>query len=190
MRRRICWTQRRSWQRAIGGPSSSGDAVAVLSDEKQQQIAFAQCFTGKTGAEREKCVSDTALNLHRKDLCDYAGSRRDRCLVSLVPVTKDQTICLSLNDPSFKDDCYVELAGAYKDSSYCAQIADQTKLPECQDAAKPKNETAANNTNSTFNPDAFLNYYDTLGKNATENATGSASNSTNSTGNGTMNSTG
>jgi hypothetical protein len=156
----------------------SGDAVSLLSSEKQQQVAFAACFTGKSGPDREKCVSDTALNLHRKDLCEYAGSRRDRCLVALVPLTKDQTICGSINDPSYKDDCYIELAGAYKDSSYCASVVNQSKTQQCTDAAVPKNATASGN--STFNPDKFLNYYDQLGQNST-NSTPSNSSAMNGT---------
>ncbi len=154
--------------------NETGDAVGVLSAEKQQQINLATCFTSKTGPDREKCVSDLSLNLLRKDLCDLAGSRRDRCLVQLVPLTKDTTICTEISDPSFKDDCYVELAGAYKDSSWCAQIVDTSKLPECQDAAKPKNET-----NSSFNASAFLNYIDQLNETANTTANGTAMNATN-----------
>ncbi len=162
--------------------NETGDAVGILSAEKEQQINLASCFTNKTGADREKCVSDLSLNLHRKDLCDLAGSRRDRCLVQLVPLTKDQTICAAISDPSFKDDCFVELAGAYKDSSWCAQIVDTTKLPECQDAAKPKNETNMTNTTG-YNASAFLNFLENATSNQTSNTTGNLSqNATNGTG--------
>ncbi len=168
--------------------NETGDAVGVLSAEKEQQINLASCFTNKTGSDREKCISDLSLNLLRKDLCDLDGSRRDRCLVQLVPLTKDATICTAISDPSFKDDCYVELAGAYKDASWCNQVVDTSKLQECKDAAAPKNET-----NSSFNASAFLNFIDQMNStNGTMNASGNIS--ANATGNmsiqnGSMNQT-
>ncbi|MFN7991844.1 MAG: hypothetical protein U0R44_06855 [Candidatus Micrarchaeia archaeon] len=118
--------------------NTSGDPVKILTHEREAQVVLARCFTDKAGAEQEKCISDLALNLHRKDLCEMTGSRKDRCLVSLVPLTKDITICGAVSDPSFRDDCFIELAGAYKDSSYCSSVKDQAKLQSCTDAAKPK----------------------------------------------------
>ncbi|MEW6036594.1 MAG: hypothetical protein AB1529_08340 [Candidatus Micrarchaeota archaeon] len=150
----------------------SGDAVEVFRKEREQQIKLAGCHTERQGEEREKCVSDLALILKRKDLCDLAGSRRDRCLVALVPLTKDQTICGAIRDASFKDDCYIELAGAYKDSSYCEGVKDQSKLENCQQAASPKNES-----DLEVDPQKLLNYFENYGKNESE-----GQNATNGTG--------
>jgi hypothetical protein len=164
----------------------SGDAIAVLRKEREQQIKLATCHTDKAGQEREKCVADIALSLKRKDLCDLAGSRRDRCLVSIVPLTKDATICPAINDPSFRDDCYIELAGAYKDSSYCANIKDQSKAETCQEVAKvPEEPPAGNETKASSEEDIekFMEYIDKMDSkgNETTNVSGSG-NATNSSG--------
>ena len=108
-----------------------------LYHEREQQIKLAFCFTNMQGEDRDRCIANIALDIERKDLCELAGGRRDRCLVSLVPVTKDATICPAVKDPSFRDDCYIELAGAYKDESYCASVLDSAKKQACLDAAKP-----------------------------------------------------
>lgn len=130
-------------------PEPSGDAIGVFTREREQQSKLAACHTGKQGEEREKCVSDIALGQRRKDLCELSGSRRDRCLVSLVPLTKDQAICATISSAAFKDDCFIELAGAYKNESYCASVLDESKLALCQMAAAPRgNNGTANESDS------------------------------------------
>jgi hypothetical protein len=168
---------------AIEPPANmSGDAVAVFRKEREQQVKLATCHTDKSGEEREGCVAAIALNLRRKDICELAGSRRDRCLVSIVPLTKDQTICTAIADASFKDDCYIELAGAYKDSSYCGNIKNASKVQDCQDAAKPRqpangaNETdGGNSTTSGVDIEKFMEYVDDYNDNQTAPADGNAS---------------
>lgn len=108
----------------------SGDAVELLLDEKTAQNAFAKCYE-KEGNDRDKCIAVLALTSENKDLCDLAGERRDRCLVSIVPLTKDQSICPGITDMSFREDCYVEMGGATGDNSYCGQIANLTKRDFC-----------------------------------------------------------
>ncbi|MFH0737135.1 MAG: hypothetical protein V1827_00630 [Candidatus Micrarchaeota archaeon] len=144
----------------------SGDPISILYKEREQQVKLATCHTEKQGAEREKCVSDLALILKRADLCELAGSRRDRCMVSVVPMAKDPSICPKIDDGSFRDDCYIELAGALKDSSYCAEILDAAKAERCQGAAIPENET-----NSTIDIDKLLDYIDKYDSNQS-NGTG------------------
>jgi hypothetical protein len=184
-------------------PESSGDAIGVFRKEREQQVALATCHTDKQGEEREKCVADIALNLKRKDICELAGARRDRCLISIVPLTKDQTICTAVTAASYKDDCFIELAGAYKNSSYCANVLDASKLAACQEAAAPRvaqnetddtggesapidapagNESAGNATSKNDEVDALglLNYIENYGKN-----TSNSSASGNMTGNST-----
>lgn len=111
--------------------------LGKLYKEREQQIKLASCHTDLQGEDRERCIANIALSLGRKDLCELAGSRRDRCLVSLIPDTKDATICPAIKDSGFKDDCYIELAGAYKDGSYCGSVVDAAKKQACLDAAKP-----------------------------------------------------
>jgi hypothetical protein len=166
----------------------SGDAISVLRKEREQQVRLATCHTDKQGEEREKCVSDIALQLRRKDLCELTGERRDRCLVALVPLTKDTTICSAISDSSFKDDCYIELAGAYKDGSFCSSVKDPAKIPACQAAAAQRpasNQTSSGNattsgsgsqngsSGSGFDAQGFLNYIDRIdGENNSTNGTG------------------
>ncbi|MEW6723062.1 MAG: hypothetical protein AB1324_07400 [Candidatus Micrarchaeota archaeon] len=121
-----------------------GTAVQALRKEREQQVNLVACFTDKRDAEREGCVSDLALVLKRKDLCELAGSLRNRCLVRLVPLLKDQTICGSITDAGFKDDCYIELAGAYKDASYCANVKDEAKAGMCEEVAVPDTKPDTN----------------------------------------------
>jgi len=122
-------------------------AIVVLEDEREQYVKLANCYTENQGEDRDKCISVLALSLKRTDLCGLAGERKDRCLVSIVPLTKDENICSMISDEGYKDDCYIELAGAYKDESYCSSLQNQSKMDLCREAAtpppppEPENET-------------------------------------------------
>jgi len=153
---------------AISAPenlsASSDDAVNILINEKQQQIVLANCFTTMSGDSLDKCVADMALQMQRTDLCAYAGAREDRCLVSIVPLKKDEGICALVSDLSFKDDCYIELAGAFKNSSYCQHVLNQSKMDGCTKAATPvaTNQTSnqSASTHPPVDPQQLLNYVD------------------------------
>ncbi len=119
----------------------SGDAADLLFKERKQQVRLVDCYVNKEGDDQDKCIADMAIDYRRKDLCELTGPRKDRCLVSLVPLIKDQSICNQVVDLSFKDDCYVELAGAYKNDSYCQNIQNLSKTDSCMMAAIPKNVT-------------------------------------------------
>lgn len=165
---------------AITPPANvSEGAVRLLSSEREQQNKLATCFTDKRGDEREKCVAAVALDMKRKDLCELAGARRDRCLVSLVPLTRDAGICGLVTDSSYKDDCYTELAGAFKNSTWCAAIQNQSKVEFCNSVAVPK--PAGNGSTSGVDINKLLNYID---KSDGGNRTGGADGA-NGTGNGT-----
>ncbi|MFH0885392.1 MAG: hypothetical protein V1861_06815 [Candidatus Micrarchaeota archaeon] len=172
---------------AIAPPANlSGDAISIFRKEREQQVKLATCHTDKTGEEKDKCVSDIAFNLKRKDICELSMSKRDTCLLSIVSLTKDETICQAISDAGMKDSCYIELAGAYKDSTFCAKVADASKVQACQDAATPKpapqgNETAGNvtgtagNTTGTVDIEKLLDYVD---KEDSDNGNASAENAT------------
>jgi len=180
---------------AITPPANlAGDAIGTFRKEREQQVKLATCHTDKAGAERDKCVSDIAFNLRRKDICELSLSKRDTCLLSIVSLTKDETICQSITDAAMKDSCYIELAGAYKDSSFCANVADASKVQACQDAAKPNpvsegNETSQNTTETsggTVDIEKLLDYVDKehFGEG---NASAGNSTATNETGDGNSN---
>ena len=152
--------------------SETDGAVQILMSEKQKQIILANCYTTMSGDALDKCVSDMALDLRRKDMCQAAGARKDRCLVSLVPLTKDETICMAVASSSFKDDCYIELAGAFKNSTYCANVQNQSKMDSCAKAATPVAQNATSGANgSTINPGNLLNYIDKYNETAGKNNT-------------------
>jgi hypothetical protein len=161
----------------IAAPENlSGDVITPLLNEKEQQIRMANCYTSKQGDELDKCLATIALDNRRKDLCEYAGGRRDRCLVSIVPVTRDQAICAAIASDSYRDDCYIELAGAYKNSSWCASVRNTSKTDFCMNVSLPvtplpQNVTPAqgganasdNTGNSTVDINKFLNYIEGQG---------------------------
>jgi hypothetical protein len=170
---------------AIVPPENLTDgAVIELEKEREQQVKLVNCFVGKEGDEQDKCVAAMALSLKRKGLCEYAGGRRDRCLVSIVPLTKDTEICPSVMNQSFRDDCYIELAGAYKDVSHCDAVQDPERKDFCIDVATPDEEeplpeTEGNETEEENGMDMldFMEYmeeYDKQDSNATNesNSTG------------------
>ncbi len=166
----------------------SGDAVAVLTNERTEQAYLAACITEKSGDERDKCIETEAREQDRLDICMIAGARKDECLVSLMPLLKDISICGMVTDPSYKDDCYIELAGAEKNDTYCSYITNSTNVQLCEQAAIPApfpqmnqtlNETGTNQTGSPAmnvsnatesQVNAFMYYID--------NTSGSASNAT------------
>lgn len=152
--------------------SETDEAVQILMKEKQKQIVLANCYTTMSGDALDKCVSDMALELRRKDMCQAAGARKDRCLVSLVPLTKDETICMAVGSSSFKDDCYIELAGAFKNSTYCAQVLNQSKVDSCAKAATPVAQNATSGANgSAIDPGNLLNYIDKYNETSAQNNT-------------------
>ncbi|MBU0591787.1 hypothetical protein KKG55_02830 [Candidatus Micrarchaeota archaeon] len=138
----------------IAPENMTNDAVDSFYAEREQHQKMAACYTTKSGNELDICIQKIALNTHRTDLCEYAGSMRDRCLVSIVPLTKDEEICTAINDQSFKDDCYTELAGAYKNNTYCESIQNMTKVDFCNQISTPVvpvDTTGGNQTNNVTN---------------------------------------
>jgi hypothetical protein len=160
----------------------SKGAVDILSEERGEAIKLAKCFTEKEGTERESCVAKIALQLRRKDLCDISGSRKDQCLIAIVPITKDVTICDDISSLSFKDDCYTELAGAYKNSTYCSSIQNASKVSFCMKVSQPP-KPVGNQTNTTNSSNGggvdILDFMKQLDNNT---ANKSQENGTNSTG--------
>jgi len=123
---------------AITPPAElSGDAVGVFRKEREKWVELATCYTDKQGDDRDSCAADMALKLRRKDICELAGARKDTCLLSVVPYTRDQTICTAISDSAYKDDCYGVLGDVLKDSSYCAYIQDATKKAKCMEVSAP-----------------------------------------------------
>ncbi len=105
-------------------------ALDLLVEENSKQNILSECYA-EEGDERDRCISMFALNLKSRDLCELAGGRRDRCLVSIVPFVRDESICMDIMDMSYKDDCYIEMGGATGNDSYCAHIANQSKADFC-----------------------------------------------------------
>lgn len=141
----------------IAPANLTGNAVETLIVENSYKNQLVQCFQ-KTGSEQNKCIALMALQLKSKNLCSYAGSRKDRCLVSIVPLTKDTAICPQVQNDNFKDDCYIELAGAYKNSTWCNKVLDPTKNQYCLSivnkttSAPPKaTQNASTTSNTTSN---------------------------------------
>jgi len=122
---------------AIAPPQGiSGGALDIAFSENAYKGELLKCYQ-QSGSEQEKCIALVALALRSKGLCSYAGAREDRCLVSLVPVTKDASICPLVVNPSFKDDCYIELGGAYKNSTWCDSVEDAAKKDYCLQVSSP-----------------------------------------------------
>jgi hypothetical protein len=128
----------------------SGDAFSIASDENTARNDLFQCYLSQPeGDARGTCIQNIALELSDKDLCDAAGTVRDRCLVSFMPYIRDPSVCTEMTMPEFTDDCYIELAGAYKNSTWCSMVNDTTKRSYCLQIASQsaaENETTAANT--------------------------------------------
>ncbi len=162
----------------------SEGAVLQLRHEREQTIKLAKCFTEKQGSERDKCISTLALELERDDLCPLAGERVDRCLVSIVPLTKDDTICDRVVDPNFKDDCYIELGGALKNETYCDMIVDLEKIETCKGISTPSEQEEETETETDFEIDIedFTGYVEEHGgifEEENQTSSGNESNQTN-----------
>jgi hypothetical protein len=113
-------------------PNETADSITtILTNERVQYAKLAGCYNEYQDAERDDCISDLAITLERKDICLLADGKTEMCLMSLVPMTKDQAICDLITNSNYVDDCYIELAGAYKNSSYCDAIVNTTKIEQC-----------------------------------------------------------
>lgn len=135
-------------------------AIIVFKKEREQYIKLAGCYTEYEGEERNRCISTLALSLKRPDLCELAGERKDRCMVSIVPLTADESICDMVSDQGYRDDCYIEIAGAKKDESYCSRLVNQSKMELCQEAATPPPPKNESEDDFELNVSNFLNYVD------------------------------
>lgn len=137
----------------------SKGAVDILIEERSDQLELNECFTEKEGEERESCVSKIALRSKKPDLCSLSGSRMDLCLISIVPLTKDVSICGLISSEGYKDDCYIELAGAYKNGTYCGSILNQSKVEYCMNVSMPiQKENQAEDNESGMDSMDILNY--------------------------------
>jgi hypothetical protein len=169
----------------------SGDVMTPLLGEMNLQLQMANCYTTKQGDALDECIATFALNNNNKALCEFAGGRRDRCLVAFVPVTRDVSICPAIESQPYKDDCYIELAGAYKNSSWCNDLQNASETGFCMNVSMPvaptlppaqngtggqNGSTHGNQTNSSLIAKEFLNFIDTK--------TGGKTNATNSSGSG------
>ncbi len=154
----------------------SPGAVAELRKEREQSIKLAKCFTDKEGEEREKCISLLALGMKNDDLCSLAGARKDRCLVSLVPVLEDANICPKITDAGYKDDCYIELAGAFKNNSYCSNVMNTSKSSICENAATPPPPKNESEGDSEFDIKSFMDMVDNNDDNETNSTTNMSGN--------------
>ncbi len=135
-----------------------GDNVGIeIRDQMDQQSQLIDCYWSKRGDERDICIASRAQNIKNLNLCRLAGSRADRCLVSLVPVLKNETICQMIQENSYKDDCQIELAGAYKNNSYCSALLNQSKNVFCQEVSLPVQRNSTIQNTSTTNVTAQQN---------------------------------
>ncbi|MFZ5501284.1 MAG: hypothetical protein ACOY58_05155, partial [Candidatus Micrarchaeota archaeon] len=57
----------------ITAPEPNGDAVGILSKEREHQIKLVSCHIDKRGQDKDECIADLSLVLRRKDLCELAG---------------------------------------------------------------------------------------------------------------------
>jgi len=149
-------------------PSNLTDgAVDLLISENGYRMQLVGCYL-KSASEQEKCIANLALQMNEPDLCEDAGSRRDRCFVSIVPITKDSSLCSRISSQEFKDDCFIELGGAYKNSTWCESVVDSTKqlfcqnvsvktvaqaVPEINAGANESQNASANTTGKTLPPE-------------------------------------
>ncbi len=118
-------------------------AYDVLLEESEWKNELQRCYSGDE-EDKDRCISLVALQLKMKSICDLAGERRDRCLVSIVALTLDESICMDISDAGYKDDCYIEMAGGTKNSTYCSMIANSSKVELCMNVSQSmeENETA------------------------------------------------
>ena len=119
-------------------------AYDVLLEESEWKSQLQGCYIGAE-SEKDRCISMIALQLKIKSLCDLAGERKDRCLVSVVPFILDESVCTEITDSAYKDDCYTEMAGGTKNDSYCSMIVNATKVEFCMNISQPENGTGIAN---------------------------------------------
>ncbi len=155
--------------RELGIPQNltpEGEAYYRFYEEMEYEGTLLDCFS-KEGEERESCISAEAIRSRSIGVCELAGSRRDRCLVSFIPITQDESICDNVISEFFRDDCYTEIAGWKKDNSFCDFVKNESKKEYClsisvvnetadeveeffmdvlQDEGGEQNETEANNS--------------------------------------------
>jgi hypothetical protein len=166
--------------RLIRPTNLSHDAIDKLIVENSYKNELLKCYMSE-GSEQEKCIALLALQLKSKKLCRYSGARTDRCLVSIVPLTKDTEICKEIKDEEFLDDCYIELAGAYKNDSWCDSVKDPDDLKKCFDVSVEvtplppvpqidMNESMNTSANETEIPELVKEIFEEIEKNDTNSS--------------------
>ncbi len=111
-------------------------AYDILVEQMGKKGELTYCLNKETGDSRERCVAKVALDTYNMELCEVAGKRRDRCLVSLMPFLLDESVCDMITDASFRDDCYIEMAGGKKDAGYCGSILNESKTELCMNVSR------------------------------------------------------
>jgi hypothetical protein len=144
---------------AIAAPQNlSGNALDLaFSENTYRQELFNKCYLGQADGEgRGACIQKIALDINDRDLCETAGTVRDRCLVAFMPYLKDPGICAGISAPEFADDCYIELAGAYKNGTWCDRVKDGTKKSYCLQVALPPAPSEPENQSDGTVPEGGL----------------------------------
>jgi len=121
----------------ISAPNLSGDAMELAFSESAYRGSIGNCYQKQNESAKDECVAMFALKLQSTGVCSLAGSRQDRCLVSLMPYLRDPAVCLMIATPEYRDDCYIELGGAFKNSTWCGKVVDLTKKSYCVQVSSP-----------------------------------------------------
>ena len=69
---------------------------------------IAECDDQEKGWQIQKCYSDKAIELNKRELCDFAGDYKGTCYYKLAVDESNPNVCESAE--GFKMTCYNELA--------------------------------------------------------------------------------
>ncbi|MEK6979438.1 MAG: hypothetical protein AABW86_04405 [Candidatus Micrarchaeota archaeon] len=130
---------------------TAGKAVTLLQAASDDQNAFIACLE-KEGIEHDKCVYSMALDKENLELCEFAGGRKNICILNLAIMAKDTGICKLVTESGIKDDCYIELGGTMKNASICSSIMNSTKVAMCEEFATTNKTTIKQSDEPFENP--------------------------------------
>lgn len=146
---------------------SGGEAQRLLYQEKTVQAEITKCLIMKTNQEKDSCLNKKAIEMRMPLLCELSIERKDRCLISTIPVLALESSCQKIENVSILEDCYIEMSGATNNQEYCQRINSSEKRAQCmqiyevatnrtqvQNQTMPTNSTSTNQTaqNTTVDP--------------------------------------
>lgn len=125
----------------------------VLVNEEETYNFYSYALNVKKtilGCTTELCIKMYAIGNSKPDICLFAGTLKDSCILMTAPKMLRADLCEKVDNSSFVDDCWIEMAAQKKDNSLCLKITENAKKDYCISLVEKNTSSECKNNNECF----------------------------------------